>query len=159
MKDEYNDDPYDAFNDWLGWNEEEEGWSTEKLLEKYNHLKTVTLENIPNLWLGLEFALSVKSILNIKDCTLPFAGILLGPPSSLKTLIIECFRGYKHTFYTDNFSPRAFVSHVSGKTEEQLRKDDLLPRMKNKFFMTPELAPTFSYDDLVIRQHTLTHSL
>lgn len=105
------------------------------------------MDNIPNLWPGLEFALSIKSILNIKDCTLPFAGILLGPASSLKTLIIECFRGYKHTFYTDNFSAKAFVSHITGKTEEQLKKDDLLPKLKNKMFMTPELAPTFSSRD------------
>jgi hypothetical protein len=129
----------------------ESEWSTQKLLEKYETLRRITLDNLPNLWFGLEFALSIKSILNIKGCTLPFAGILLGPSSSLKTLIIECFRDYPNTFYTDNFSPKAFVSHISGKTEEQLRKDDMLPRVKNKFFMTPELAPVFSAreDDLI----------
>ena len=81
----------------------------DKLLERYEHLKKVTLENLPNLWLGLEFALSVKTILNIKGCTFPFAGILLGPASSQKTLIIECFRGSRNTFYTDNFTPKSLV--------------------------------------------------
>ena len=136
-------------------------WTNEKLLERYNHLKEVTLENRPNLWFGLEFALSIKNILNIKGCSLPFAGILLGPPSSLKTLIIECFRGYQNTFYTDNFSPKAFVSHISGKKEKQLRKGDMLPRVKNKFFMTPELAPVFSAreDDLTQLLGILTRVL
>lgn len=122
-------------------------WSYDKLLEKYNHLKEVTLENLPNLRPGLEFALSVKSILNIKGCTLPFAGILLGPASSQKTLIIECFRGSKNTFYTDYFTPKSLVSHITGKTEEQLRKKDLLPKFRNQFVMDPELAPIFSARD------------
>lgn len=124
-----------------------EDWSASKLLEKYENLRRVTLKNIPNLWPGLEFALSVKSILNIKDCTLPFIGILLGPASSLKTVIIECFKGYRNTYYTDNFSPKSLVSHVSGKSEKQLRRDDMLPKLKNNYFLTPELAPIFSARD------------
>ena len=48
-----------------------EDWSVSKLLEKYENLRRVTLKNIPNLWSGLEFALSVKSILNIKDLYSP----------------------------------------------------------------------------------------
>jgi hypothetical protein len=72
-----------------------ENWSITELQEKYRTLKAVTLENLPNLWPGLEFALSIKSILNIKGCSLPFAGILLGPASSQKTLIIECFSRFE----------------------------------------------------------------
>jgi hypothetical protein len=144
--DDYDNAAYDMGKEYIE-SEQARDWSYDKLLEKYNHLKEVTLENLPHLWPGLEFALSVKSILNIKGCTLPFAGILLGPASSQKTLIIECFRGSKNTFYTDNFSPKSLVSHISGKTEEQLRKSDLLPKLKNKFFMTPELAPVFSSRD------------
>ena len=124
-----------------------EDWNYEELQSKYENLKAVTLKNLPNLWPGLEFALSVKCILNIKGCTLPFAGILLGPASSQKTLIIECFRDSKNTFYTDNFTPKSLVSHISGKTEKQLRESDLLPKLKDKFFMSPELAPIFSARD------------
>ena len=47
------------------------------------YFQRVTLTNIPKLWPALEFALSVKSILNIKNCNLPFAGILLGPGGRL----------------------------------------------------------------------------
>jgi len=56
-------------------------WS-EKVFEKYNTLRDVAEKNIPNLWPAVEFALSVKTILNIRGCIKPFAGILLGPPSS-----------------------------------------------------------------------------
>lgn len=41
-------------------------WS-EKLLEKYNTLQAIVSNNLPNLWPALEFALSIKTILNIKD--------------------------------------------------------------------------------------------
>ena len=109
-------------------------WRYEELRNKDQNLKAVTLKNLPNLWPGIEFALSVKSILNIKGLTLPFIGIILGPPSSMKTVAVDLFKGYKHVFYTDNFSPRSLVSHNSGKTEKELRRIDLLPKLRNKLF-------------------------
>jgi len=128
----------------------QEEWLT-KLSDKHRALFNVVNKNIPNLWPILEFSLSIKSILNIKDCTLPFAGIILGPPSSLKTTAIELFRGWPQTYYTDNFTPKSFVSHSTAVTREQLAEIDMLPKIKNKFFLTPELAPTFSSkdDDLI----------
>ena len=63
-------------------------WQT-RLSEKYLILYKLVNELVPELWTPLEFAISIKTILNIKNCTLPFAGILLGPPSSLKTGIVE----------------------------------------------------------------------
>jgi hypothetical protein len=121
-------------------------WS-EKLLEKYENLHMTVSNNLPNLWHALEFALSVKTILNIRDCTLPFAGIILGPPSSLKTVVIELFKGRVNTFHTHSFSPKAFVSHNSAVKKENLKDVDMLPKIKNKLFLTPELAPIFSARD------------
>ena len=63
----------------------EQQWQ-EGVLERYQKLKSEVEAKLPSLWLGLEFILADKSILNIKGCTLPFAGILLGSPSSLKTV-------------------------------------------------------------------------
>lgn len=146
--DKFDKEVYEASQEqFIRQQKEDEGWSATKLLEKYEHLRSVTLKNIPNLWPGLEFALSVKTILNIKGCTIPFCGILLGPASSSKTIIIELFRGCKQTFYTDNFSPKSLVSHLSGLNEEQLRKIDLLPKIKNRLFLTPELAAIFASRD------------
>ena len=124
-----------------------EDWTYEELQSRYETLKAVTLKNLPNLWPGLEFALSVKTIINIKGIDLPFIGIILGPASSMKTVAVDLFKGYKHTFYTDHFSPRSLVSHNSGMTEKQLRKIDLLPKIRNKNFLTPELSPMFSIKD------------
>ena len=127
-----------------------ERWQT-KLIQKYNELYYTVHNNLPHLWPSLEFDLSIKNILHIKDCTLSFAGIVLGKPSSLKTVGIEMFRKSKHTYYTDNFTARSLVSHNSGLTEEKLQQIDLLPKIKNRCFLTPELAPTFSAkdDDLI----------
>ena len=118
-----------------------------KLGEKYQNLRDKVNKLIPELWEPLEFALSVKSILNIKDCTLPFVGIILGPPGAVKTLTIELFRRYSLVFYTDNFSAKSFVSHNTSVKREQLPDIDLLPKIRNKFFLTPELSPTFSKRD------------
>jgi hypothetical protein len=89
----------------------EEQWQA-GVLERYQKLKNEVDAKLPSLWIGLEFILLDKSILNIKDCTLPFAGILLGSPSSLKTVGIELFRKWPQTYYTDNFSAKSFVSIV-----------------------------------------------
>jgi hypothetical protein len=120
------------------------------VLEKHQNLQKTVEKNLPNLWPALEFALSIKTILNIQDCTLPFAGILLGPPSSLKTVGIELFRKWPQTYYTDNFSAKSFVAHSTAVTKEELPKIDMLPKMKNKLFLT-SVAPTFAAkeDDLI----------
>ena len=85
--------------------------------------------------------------MNIEGCTLPFAGIVLGRPSSLKTVGIELFRKWIHTFYTDNFSAKSFVSHSTAVKREELEEIDLLPKIKNNLFLTPELSPTFAKKD------------
>lgn len=121
-------------------------WRT-KLVEKYEYLHKLTIQLIPELWLPLEFAISVKSILNIKDWTLPFMAVLLAPPSSMKTVALDLLIDYPHTFTTDEFTPGAFVSHNSTKSEAQLQKGDMLPKMVNKLNIFPELAPLFTAKD------------
>jgi hypothetical protein len=123
-----------------------EEWSR-ILIEKYQNLKNISNDTVPGLWDSLEFELSVNKILNIKNCTLPFAGILLGPPGALKTVGIELFRKSRNTFYTDNFSAKSFVSHSTAIKREDLERIDLLPKIKDKFFLTPELSPTFAKKD------------
>ena len=65
----------------------------------------------------------------------------------MKTLGIEMFRGWRQTYYTDNFSARSFVSHSTAVTKEQLEEIDMLPKIKDKLFLTPELAPMFAAKD------------
>jgi DNA-binding transcriptional ArsR family regulator len=118
------------------------------LQEKYQNLYNVVQKNMPEIWPGLEFVLSILRILNIEGCTLPFIGIILGRPSSGKTVIIDLLRKWYCSFYTDNFTARSFVSHSTAvASKQELQEIDLLPKIKNKMFLTPELSPTFTAKD------------
>ena len=127
-----------------------ENWQLQ-LISKYQNLKNISNDNLPGLWDSLEFELAIQKILNIADCTLPFAGIILGRPSSLKTVGIELFRKWHSVFYTDSFSAKSMVSHSTAVKKEELAKIDMLPKIKNKYLLTPELSPTFAKkdDDLI----------
>lgn len=117
-----------------------------KLQEKYSNLYNVVQKHLPEIWIGMEFSLSVLRILNLHKCTLPFIGLLLGRPGSGKTAVFRLLREWYCTFSSDNFTPRAFQSHTTSvSSKEELEKNiDMLPRMKNRLFLTLELAPTFS---------------
>jgi AAA lid domain len=127
-----------------------EEW-TRTLQVKFQNLQDVVKKKMPEIWPGLEFELSVSRILNIGGCTLPFIGILLGRPSSYKTVIIELLKPWRNTYYTDNFTARSFVSHSTSVEPEYLEDIDMLPKMKDNVFLTPELSPMFTSkeDDLV----------
>jgi hypothetical protein len=115
-------------------------WQT-KVAEKYEKLETIFKKHYPEAWIFMEFCLSIKSIMNIMGITLPFMGVLVAAPSSLKTMVIQLFRKYPSTFYTDSFTSSSLVSHNASLSEEQLQKIDMLPKMKNNLVLTPELAP------------------
>ena len=50
-------------------------------------------------------------------------------------------------YYTDDFTAKSFVSHSTSASKEELAEIDMLPRLKNRLFLTPELAPTFTVKD------------
>jgi len=118
-----------------------------KLKGKYDAIRETCDKNFPGLWHSLEFELSILRILNIQKNTLPFAGIILGPPSSSKTLGIELFRNYKNMYYSDNFTPKAFVSHSTNVKKEELDEIDMLPKIKDKCLLVPELSSIFAKKD------------
>jgi hypothetical protein len=128
-----------------------EEWQS-KLREKYQKLYDTIKDTMPEIWPGLEFVLSILRILSIEKCTLPFIGIILGRPSSYKTVIISLLKKWPFAFYTDNFTARSFVSHsTSVRSREELEEIDLLPKIKDRLFLTPELSPMFTTkeEDLV----------
>jgi hypothetical protein len=120
-----------------------EEWQ-QKVSDKYIKLQKVTNQHFSDAWPLLEFCLSVKTILNISGITLPFMGVLLAAPASMKTMIIQLFKKYPNSFYSDSFTPNSLVSHNSALTQEQLQQIDMLPKMKDNVFLTPELAPIFT---------------
>ena len=107
------------------------------LIERYQTLKDTVFENMPLLWTSIELILSIKPILHIQDITLPLIMILLGAPSSTKTVGLTALRDSPMTFYTDNFTRASFVSHNTGMNEEQLKEDRMLPMIKNKLVLAP----------------------
>lgn len=119
---------------------------------RYETLRKTILNLLPDVWPSLEFELSVRNIMHIQGNTLPFGGVLLGRPSSSKTVGIELFRKLRNTFYTDDFTPKSFLSHSNTVTKEDLTDIDMLPKIENKFFLTPELAPIFSTNEDELRK-------
>ena len=129
-----------------------EYWST-TLLEKRKIFNTKLTENFPDLELLGDFELAIKTILNVQDITLPFMGIALVVPSSLKTALIERLRKLPYSYFTDKFNARSFVSHNANTTEEKLEKEiDILPAVRDKIFLTPELATLFTQKDDDIKE-------
>ena len=83
--------------------------------------------DFPNGLAGIEFSLSVMKILNIAECNLPFAGIMLARSGGLKTLGLDMLVPWPLIYHTRKFNPRAFVTHDTAvESEEALRKIDLL---------------------------------
>jgi predicted transcriptional regulator len=115
---------------------------------KFDNLHNTVNRLMPEIWPGLEFELSVYNVLKIEDCTLPVIGIILGRPSSSKSVIIDLMRKWVHVYCTDDFTPASFVSHsTAADSPEALERIDMIPKMRNKLFLTPELSPMFSKDE------------
>jgi hypothetical protein len=117
------------------------------LLKRYKIMKEVTERHFPHAWDGVDFTLSVLRILNIDGCTLPFAGIILARSGGNKTLSSGMLIPWPYVYYTRKFTAKAFVSHNTAVAAEDLKKIDMLPKIRFKMLLTPELAPIFSAKD------------
>ena len=115
--------------------------------EKKQKLREVFEKYFPGRFWVLETCLSVRAILEIEGITLPFMLVLLGPPSAGKSTIISIVGTLPESFALDSFTPKAFVTQMANKSEEDLAKIDLLKQIENKIFLTSELAPLFSVRD------------
>jgi hypothetical protein len=78
--------------------------------------------------------------------------IYVGPSGVGKSVAVEVFmpdnpssKTYLHR--VDAFTPASFVSHAANIKEGQLRKIDLLPKIKDKTMLTKELSPLFGSGD------------
>ena len=92
----------------------------------------------------LEVCLSVKTQLLIDDITQPFALFVMGVPSSLKSTTLEIINCLPNCYKSDSFTPRSFVSHSANVSKKKLADIDLLPRIRYKTLITPELAKLFT---------------
>lgn len=119
----------------------------------------VVEKNFPKMGFPTECCLSFACSMLIEDLANPLGLNLEGAPSSEKTTILSFFYGIENvSFKSDLFTPKSFVSHAANINEEELRDIDLLPKIKNKIFLVPELAPIFGKrkEDLIENLSILT---
>lgn len=98
--------------------------------------------NFIDLWPYAEGCASTVAALLIKNVS-PLALVLQGAPAGGKTTTLNFFKNFPLSHSTDKFSARAFVSHVAQKTEAELAKIDMLPRIKGKVLITADLTTLF----------------
>ena len=130
-------------------------------LEKRKALRDAMNRNYKGLWEVLEICLAIRAILEIKGVFLPLMVVILAPASSGKTTVIELIEFLPNAYSLDNFTPRSFQSHYASKRKDDLKEVVILPKIKNKIFLTPELAPLFSArdEDIVTNIGLLTRLL
>jgi len=98
----------------------------------------------PTLWSPLEAALATMLAMAPDDVVNPPTCILVGPSSAAKTTVLDIIGELEGiTYRSDKFTPKALVSHAANVKRTDLEKIDLLPRIKHRVLLTPELAPLF----------------
>lgn len=132
--------------------------------QEYNSLgkiEQIIKLNFPSVWFETVACLSASATLSLKNLNGCPSLNLVGRPSGEKTTVLSFFYGQDNTYISDDFSPRAFVSHSANVKKEELEAVDLLPRIRNKILITPELAPLFEApkDKLIDNFATLTRVL
>ncbi len=147
------------------------GWSEEMIRKVFgsqppeevgtiDKVRQVVTDNFgSDVWFVTDACLSVAATLLLQDISNPTGLNLIGGPSSIKTTVLSFFSNIKGIVYeTDNFTPKAFVSHATNVKRENLAKIDLLPRIRYKLMIIPELAPIFGKrkEDLVENISILT---
>ncbi|HNP84263.1 MAG TPA: hypothetical protein PKN47_22600 [Nitrospira sp.] len=129
-------------------------------------VRQVLNQHFPDLWPAVEAGLSTSATLLLGDNSNPVTLILCGASGCGKSTATNMFDGVKiqgnpFTYRSDKFTTASFVSHSAQATREQLQEVDLLPKIKNKVLLTPELSPIFrgKADELTLRFSMLTRVL
>jgi len=107
-------------------------------------VQEIVEENFPRLWEATDACLSVCATLFLSDLANPVGLNLLGPPGCGKTTVLSFFYDIPYCYKTDHFTPASFVSHSVNVKKKDLPKIDMLPKIKDKIMIIPELAPIFS---------------
>lgn len=136
------------------------------LVSALGSLQTTVQHHFPDLWPAVDLGLATCATLLLKDNVNPVAVIYVGPPSAGKSTVLEMFGDAKvnnetFCYVSDSFTPAAFVSQAANVEKDQLAQVDLLPKIKHKVLVTPELAPIFRgrEDELVKTFSVLTRVL
>lgn len=130
------------------------------IADECQRLREVIVSNFDErIWFMTKAALATIATLALKDQQNPVGLNFIGPASSGKTTVFSFLYGYNTLiFRTDNFTPASFVSHSAKATEKKLSGIDLLPKIRGKCIVIPELAPIFgtNRDELLASFSILT---
>jgi hypothetical protein len=131
-----------------------------------SHVHDTISKHFPSLWTAVEAGLSTCATLLLADNANPVALIYVGPPSAGKTTVASMFDGAEVDgqpicYRSDKFTHAAFVSQSAKVNEAALKKIDLLPKIRHKVLLTPELGTIFrgKQDDLIERFSVITRVL
>ncbi len=133
-------------------------------------VRAIVEHNFPDLWPAVDLGLSTAATLLLAENTNPTAVIYVGGPSTGKTTVATMFDGAmievngkreSLCYRSDKFTPASFVSQAANQPTKALAKVDLLPRIKDKILLTPELATIFrgKPDELTQTFSTITRVL
>ena len=105
----------------------------------FEQLDSIIERYFPDKFFYLKLVLAAGyGTLFINGITQPISLFLLGDPSTKKSSLLEIMRGLDKVLFSDIFSPASFVSGA-----RDIEGGDLLPRLRNKCLVTPELAVLF----------------
>ena len=105
----------------------------------FEQLDSIISRYFPDKFFYLKLILaSGYATLFINGITQPISLFLLGDPSTKKSTLLEIMRGLDRVLWSDIFSPASFVSGA-----RDIEGGDLLPRLRNKCLVTPELGVLF----------------
>lgn len=131
----------------------------ESLLER--NVNPVINKHYQNLLPAVHATLTVFATLALKDRKKPLSLIFEASSGLGKTAVLQMTfppptsdnspydlkilkaKMANYVYRSDKFTPKAFVSHAANLKKEDLKKIDLLPRLKNKVLVCKELAPLF----------------
>lgn len=118
-------------------------------------MERVIGQHYPDLLAPVKASLAAVMSGSFGDNTQPIAQVLVGPSGAGKSRVLDLVMPvkpspqaiagsvYEQFYHSDNFTPASFVSHKADAADDWLNKIDLLPKIKDKVLVTPELAPIF----------------
>lgn len=115
----------------------------------WEFLVETVLRNFPNLLRQFTAALAVCGVLTIKRPWKPLALFFEGLSGAGKTLPLNCIDRItsdevrKWLYRSDHFTKASFVSQAASVERKKLDQVDLLPRIRNRVLITPEMGPMF----------------
>lgn len=142
----------------------DDGWGhTTDTLERRECLtfsdirETVLTEFDQRIWNATEVVLSTQATLLLndeRDCT---GVMLIGNSGAGKTTVLDFFKqaqynGESLAYLSDDMTPAAFLSHDASREEDELQQIDLLPKIRHKMLLNPDMAGWFGGEFANIRK-------